>query len=96
MNFRIGDRVRFKDREEMHRLQKERKIVYGWNENMDHLCGAEFTVKSIVGHSVYFKGDPKEVYGWSISDTMLDLVDDNSEAALAIMADDSILDMVMC
>ena len=102
MDFRAGDRVRFKDIDEIHRLLDLGELRFGWADEMDRLCGMEFTIKRIVNPKVYFKEDARELHSdryslsWNISTSMLELIEDNKEAAEAIMTDDRILDMVMC
>ena len=98
MDFQIGDRVRFKSVDEIHRLDKKKKIPHGWNKQMDSLCGMEYTIKSIENGRVWFEEEDEKVQFWTIDTMMLEPAED-AEQAVAIeklIADDRILDLVMC
>ena len=97
MNFQIGDRVRFKSLDEIHRLDKEEKIPHGWNEDMNSLCGMEYTIENITNGIVSFEEKDAKVQFWTIDTIMLELAEDPGRAVAIeeLIANDHILDLVM-
>lgn len=102
MEFDIGDRVRFKDLDEITRLKEKEQIRFGWNDRMNPLCGMEFTIKGFEGERILFREDAKELYDyrdrrdkWAISASMLEHVPENTEVLEEIVANDQFFDMLM-
>ena len=89
MNLKIGDIVRFKSLEEIHNLQEQHKLYYGWGEHMDYLCGQFRLITTEILTRPKYGG--KEVFvenGFYVSPDMIDLVGDEEKKTMFKIGDE--------
>lgn len=80
MEFKVGDRVRIKSWEQMKKEFGMRtdwiNCRYGFNRNMQHLCGRIATISAIDDYEVKLINwsDDSDTRDWAISTDMIELV----------------------